>query len=137
MKIKKFREDVKLPKKSHEHDCGLDLFIPDAITIKPFETICVGTGLGFQIPEGFAGIFCPRSSISKKGLIIQTSITDPGYTGETHLIVTNCSPTTYHFEKDDRLCSLVCFSILNPILEEVEEFEKTERGEGGLGSSGK
>lgn len=132
MKISKFRDDVKMPTKSHELDCGLDMYLPDELTINPFETVCIGLGLGFEIPEGFAGIFCPRSSIAKKGIIIATSIVDPGYTGEVHLIATNCSSNTYKFAKNDRLCSIVCFNILNPTINPVND-----RGNGGLGSSGK
>lgn len=132
MKVVKFREDVKLPTKSHELDCGLDLFIPDNLTIRPFETVCIGLGLGFYIPEGFAGIFNPRSSIAKKGIIIHPAIIDPGYTGEVHLIATNCSGETYKFEKDSRLCSIVCYSILNSTINPEDN-----RGSNGLGSTGK
>lgn len=137
MNIKKFREDVILPTKSHDTDCGFDVYCPEEFDVEPFETKCVGLGIGFQVPEGFAGIFCPRSSISKKGIIIQTSITDPGYTGEVHLIVTNCSKNVFHVEKNMRLCSFNCLANLNATLKEVKEFEKSDRGENGLGSSGK
>lgn len=132
MKINKTIESVKLPTKSHELDCGLDLYLPEEINISPFETVCVGLGLSVEIPEGFAGILAPRSSIAKKGLICHTSIIDPGYKGEIHLIITNCSTSSYIFKKDDRLCSLVCYSILNPTINPEDN-----RGENGLGSSGK
>lgn len=137
MKIKLFHESVKLPTKSHTYDAGWDLYLPQAITIKPLETICVGFGVGFQIPKDYAGIFVPRSSIAKKGLIISPAIVDCGYTGETHLILTNCSNKAWRFEQGDRLCSLCVFKILGEKLEIVNEFEETERGDNGLGSSGK
>lgn len=136
MKIKLFNENAKIPTKSHEEDAGLDMYLCDDLVIEPFETKCVGLGIGFQIPEGYAGIFVPRSSTAKKGLIIQTSIVDRGYTGETHLIITNCSNQTFYFNKGDRVCSMVCFNILNPTLEITNELEVTERGANGLGSSG-
>lgn len=135
MKIKLFK-DVKLPTKSHQSDCGLDLYLPEDILINPFETIVIGLGIGIQIPEGFAGMIVPRSSTAKKGLICQTSIIDPGYNGEIHLIITNCSNDNFSFKKGDRLGSLIIYSILNPYLEEVKEFEKSERGERRFGSSG-
>lgn len=132
MKIIKFLNDAKIPSKSHELDCGLDLYLPHAVQLKPFETACIGLGLGFEIPEGFAGILVPRSSIAKKGLVVHPAIIDPGYKGEVHLIVTNCSGEFYHFDKWDRLCSLVCYSCLNPIVNPEDN-----RGADGLGSSGK
>lgn len=136
MKFKKFREDVKIPAKSHLPDVGLDLFMPDAFDIEPLETKTVGLGLGVAIPEGFAGMLVPRSSIAAKGLIIQTSIIDPDYTGEFHVIITNCSNKTQHIEHEQRLCSLVMFNALNARVEIIENFEQTDRGNDGLGSSG-
>lgn len=137
MKIKKFREDVILPQRKHETDGGLDCFMPKGFEIKPFETLCLGLGFGIEVPKGYATMFIPRSSIAKKGLIIQTSIVDCGYQGETHLLITNCSLETFKFEKNDRLCSMITYKYLEDELEEVEEFVgKTERGNKGLGSSG-
>lgn len=135
MKVKFFKE-VKLPTKSHQSDCGLDLYLPEDVYIEPQETLAIGLGIGIQVPEGFAGMIVPRSSTAKKGLICQTSIIDPGYNGEIHLIITNASKSSWSFKKGDRLGSLIIYSILNPYLEVVEEFEKSERGEGRFGSSG-
>ena len=137
MKIKLFNEHIKLPVKSHLPDVGLDIFMPEDITVRPHETVTFGLGIGVQIPEGFAGILVPRSSICAKGLVIQDAIIDPDYTGEIHGIVTNSSDVTKTLTKDQRVMSLVVMSVLNPRIEVVEEFEKTERGDSGLGSTGK
>lgn len=137
MKIKLLANDIKLPAKSHLPDSGLDIFMPCSFSIKPFETKTVGLKLIVSIPEGFAGMLVPRSSISEKGLIIQTAVIDPDYTGEIHLIVTNCSTNTYEIEKDQRICSLIVYSVLNARLDVVDKIEKTERGKHGLGSTGK
>lgn len=136
MKIKLFK-NVQLPKKSHLPDCGLDCFMPESFELKPLETKTIGLGIGIQVPEGFAGMLVPRSSIAEKGLIIQTSIIDPDYTGEIHLIITNCSNNIVKIEEKQRVCSLVIYNVLNVRLDVVNEFENTERGSHGLGSSGK
>ena len=106
MKIKIYNNDIQLPIKSHLPDSGLDLFIPKAIILHPLETITIGLGLGILIPEGYAGMLVPRSSIAMKGLIIQTAVIDPDYTGEIHLIITNCSNKLVGIEKNQRVCSL-------------------------------
>lgn len=137
MKIKLFNKNTPLPKKSHLPDAGTDLFLPNDFLIEPFETKTIGLGLGVAIPEGFVGMIIPRSSIAEKGLIIQTSAIDTDYTGEIHLIITNCSNNTYSFKKGDRVCSLVCLSILNFYIEVVDDLPKTERNKNGLGSTGK
>nr|DAG04014.1 MAG TPA: dCTP deaminase dUTPase [Myoviridae sp. ctbEa13] len=137
MKIKLFQKDTKLPVKSHLPDSGFDIFMPCDLKLKALQTKTVGLNIGVMIPEGHAGMLVPRSSIAEKGLLIQTSIIDPDYTGEIHLIVTNCSFKTAKIKKGDRVCSLVAYSVLNPYLEIVEEFQKTDRGAKGLGSTGK
>ena len=136
MKIKLFK-NVQLPKKSHLPDCGLDCFIPESFELQPLETKTIGLGIGIQVPEGFAGMLVPRSSIAERGLVIQTSIIDPDYTGEIHLIITNCSNNVAKIEENQRVCSLVIYNVLNVRLDVVYDFEITERGNNGLGSSGK
>ena len=136
MKIKLF-DNIQLPKKSHLPDSVLDCFMPKSFSLKPFETKTIGLGFGIQVPEGFAGMLVPRSSIAEQGLIIQTSIIDPDYTGEIHLIITNCNDRIVNIDKNQRVCSLVIYNVLNVRLDMVYEFEKTERGSNGLGSSGK
>lgn len=136
MKIK-LMKDVQLPKKSHLHDSGLDCFMPESFELKPLETKTIDLGIGIQVPEGFAGMLVPRSSIAEKGLLVQTSIIDPDYTGEIHLIITNCSNNNVVIEKNQRVCSLVVYSVLNVRLDVVYDFEHTDRGSNGLGSTGK
>lgn len=137
MKIKLMNNDIQLPKKSHLPDSGLDVFLPVDVVLEPLETKVVGLGIAIAVPEGFAGILVPRSSIAATGLIIQTSIIDPDYTGEIHLIITNCSKKKVVLKKGNRVCSICCFSVLNPYLEVVESLPNTTRGANGLGSSGK
>ena len=132
MKIIKLREDAIIPTKSHELDCGMDLYLLKGLVMAPFETVCVDTGLSFEIPEGYAGVLVPRSSIAKQGIIIHPAIIDPGYKGEVHIIATNCSNQLKEFGAGNRLCSLVCYNILNPTINPEDN-----RGTGGLGSSGK
>lgn len=137
MKIKLLKDGMKIPAKSHLPDCGLDIFMPESFDIKPLETKTIGLKMAIAIPEGHAGILVPRSSIAEKGLLIQTSIIDPDYVGEIHLIVTNCSNETQHVDEGQRLCSIVAFSVLNPYIEIVDHLESTTRGTKGLGSTGK
>ena len=136
MKVKRFKKTTRMPVKSHLPDVGLDIFTPKEFWIRPLETITVGLELAVSIPEGFAGMLVPRSSITERGLIIQTAVIDPDYTGEIHLIVTNCSNDVQHIEEGQRVCSLVVYSVLNARIEEVEEMTETERNTKGLGSSG-
>lgn len=136
MKVKRFKKTTRMPVKSHLPDVGLDIFTPKEFWLRPLETITVGLELAVSIPEGFAGMLVPRSSITERGMIVQTAVIDPDYTGEIHLIITNCSNNVQHIEEGQRVCSLVVYSVLNARIEEVEEMSETERNTKGLGSSG-
>lgn len=134
--FKKFKE-VKTPTRAYANDAGLDIYLPEDLDIKPFETVCVGLGLGFELDNDTCALLMPRSSMAKKGLIIHDAIIDSNYRGEIHLIATNCSGSYLHFKKDDRVCSLAIFNIETPILIEREELTSSERNSNGLGSSGR
>lgn len=136
MKVKRFKKTTRMPVKSHLPDVGLDIFTPKEFWLRPLETITLGLELAVSIPEGFAGMLVPRSSITERGMIVQTAVIDPDYTGEIHLIITNCSNNVQHIEEGQRVCSLVVYSVLNARIEEVEEMAETERNTKGLGSSG-
>ena len=136
MKVKRFKKTTRMPVKSHLPDVGLDIFTPKEFWLRPLETITVGLELAVSIPEGFAGMLVPRSSITERGMIVQTAVIDPDYTGEIHLIITNCSNNIQHIEEGQRVCSLVVYSVLNARIEEVEEMTETERNTKGLGSTG-
>ena len=136
MKVKRFKKTTRMPVKSHLPDVGLDIFTPKEFWLRPLETITIGLELAVSIPEGFAGMLVPRSSITERGMIVQTAVIDPDYTGEIHLIITNCSNNIQHIEEGQRVCSLVVYSVLNARIEDVEEMPETERNTKGLGSSG-
>lgn len=139
MKInyKKFGNLYQIPSKTHKEDSGMDVYLSNNVTIRPFETACIGLNFGLEVPIGYTGYFVPRSSISKKGLIVHNALVDPGYTGEVHLIITNCSSETYSFDTGDRLGSLIIIPVLEIEWEEKVELNQSERGEKGFGSSGK
>lgn len=137
IKVKKFDKEAIIPTRAHSSDGGYDMYLLEDLTIKPLETVCVGFGVGFDIPLSYAGIFVPRSSMAKKGIVIGPAIVDAGYKGEVHLIATNCSKKKLKFQKGDRLCSLCIFKIITPKLEEVNDLGKSDRGSKGLGSTGK
>ena len=100
-----------------------------------------GTGLAIQIPEGHVGLVFPRSSISKKDLILSNSVgvIDCGYTGEImfkfkRTLVGDSLANIY--EIGDRIGQIIIIPIPRIEFEEVSELEQTERGQGGYGSTG-
>lgn len=86
VKIKKLTENAVIPKYSLEGDAGLDLTATSK-KYDEFGNVHYGTGLAFEIPEGFVGLLFPRSSNSKKDLILSNSVgvIDSNFRGEVSL----------------------------------------------------
>ena len=82
VRIKRLHENAKMPFRKHEADAGFDLYA----TTKDLEggNIVYGTGLAFEIPNGYVGLVFPRSSIANKTITLSNSVgvIDASYRGE-------------------------------------------------------
>lgn len=136
MKIKLLEHGI-MPKKGRPGDAAWDVYLPTDIEIKPHSTTIVDLGICVEIPSGYAGQLVIRSSISKKGILIQPPLIDSNYRGEIHLIAFNMSNELFTANKNERLCSLMVFPVYNEELEQVEELSESNRGSNWSGSSGK
>lgn len=139
VKIKKLVEGAIIPKYAKIGDAGMDL----TATSKWYDddnNVCYGTGIAMEIPKGYVGLVFPRSSNAKQDLILSNSVgvIDSGYRGEITFKFKLVEDR--HLAKDynvgDRVGQIIIMPY--PIIEfvEVEELTKTERGDGGYGSSG-
>ena len=82
IRYKRLTEDAKQPYKKHEWDAGFDLA---AVSKKETEDyIQYGTGVAFEIPNGYVGFIVPRSSVTDMDLLLKNSIgiIDAPYRGE-------------------------------------------------------
>lgn len=144
VKVKKLHKDAVIPTYAKLGDAGLDLTAISKEYEKRStgdEIITYGTGLAFEIPEGYVGLLFSRSSVSKTSLI-QTNcvgVIDSGYRGEVKIkfrIDANVRPTqTSTYSEGDRVCQLLIVPYPVIELEETEQLTNTERGEGGFGST--
>lgn len=139
IKVKRFMHNALLPKIGSEDAAGIDFYQPESVVIEPHQTQYVTLGLAMEIPKGYMLMLAPRSSMSKTPLVIPNSfgVIDADYRGEIKGIFKNTSDDEYLIQKGDRLLQgiLVPVGALN--LLEVDELAETERGSGGIGSTGK
>lgn len=99
----------------------------------------IGTGLRFQVPQGYELQLRPRSGLAlKKGISLTNSpaTIDADYTGEVKVIIENRGHEPFIVEHNDRICQGVINKVPQANFEVVEELDETERGSGGFGSSG-
>ena len=72
IKVKKINDNVILPTYETSSSAGMDIraFLPNGkVSISPKETKLIGTGLFFEIPNGFAVQIRPRSGLAVKKFI--------------------------------------------------------------------
>lgn len=109
--------------------------------IRPGETVLVDTGLKVYIADpNYAGYILPRSGLGHKNGIVLGNLVgliDADYQGSLKMSIWNRSDQTFCVQPFERLAQYVVTPVVHPEFVEVTEFEATDRGEGGFGSSGK
>ena len=135
--------DVKLsgnaymPVRAHEPDAGADLFSPVAVTVYPGESVVIDTGVHMAIPYGYAGFIKSKSGLNVKHGILSEGVVDAGYTGSIRVKLYNHGHEAFTVEKGHKISQIVILPVLLCGFGEVESLDQTERGDGGLGSTGK
>lgn len=126
----------RMPTRAHDTDAGLDFYAPRDMYINPGGSDSVNTGVHIAIPEGFYGTFAPRSGYLFEDKITTYGVVDAGYTGCVKIILFNTTAQPVFFKKGSKIAQLIITPCLIDDLELVSEFEKTDRGDKGFGSSG-
>lgn len=132
-----------LPAYATEGSAGLDLraCLDEALTIAPGETHLVPTGLAIHIGDpNLAATILPRSGLGHKhGIVLGNlvGLIDSDYQGQLMVSVWNRGDTTFTIEPGDRIAQLVFLPVVQAQFNIVEDFNSTERGEGGFGHSGR
>jgi dUTP pyrophosphatase len=110
------------------------------IILKPFERCIIPTGLYVELPVGLEAQLRPRSGLAiKKGLTLVNCIgtIDSDYRGEIGVLMINLSTLPQTINPSERICQMVVAPYIQVTLEPAELLSKTDRGEGGMGSTGK
>lgn len=131
-----------LPAYATDGSSGMDLRanLEKEITFKPMERHLVPTGLFIELPYGYEAQVRPRSGLAlKQGLTCLNSpgTVDSDYRGELKVILINLSSEEQVIHPGDRIAQMVFQKVEHVLLEEAENLNKTNRGHGGFGHSGK
>jgi len=137
IKVKKLKENAKLPTYHHPGDVGMDMYSMETVTMKPGEHYRFWHGFALEFPSGFAAVVKDKSSISKAGLHTMGGVFDAGYRGEYNTLLVNLSDKPYTFEEGDKVAQLVITPVEIVEIEEVKELSESARGEGKFGSTGR
>ena len=153
----KLDEGAKMPTRAHRADAGLDLYTPHDVEVPSLKEFAqtaadeifdfcfeteppsaeVDTGVHVKIPYGFFGDIRSKSGLLFKNSIITDGTIDSGYTGSIKVKLINLGTKTVGFKAGDKIAQMVITRCELPEIFEVNEFEKTERGDNGFGSTGR
>lgn len=132
----------RLPQYGTPLSAGMDLRanIDSPIVLHPMERVIVPTGLYVALPEGFEAQIRPRSGLAAKyGITVLNSpgTIDADYRGEIGVILVNLGNEPFTVNDGERICQMVIARHETVEWSVVESLDKTERGEGGFGHTGK
>lgn len=130
-----------LPSYATKASAGADLkaVLDDPLELGPLERKIVPTGLKIALPEGYEAQVRPRSGLaSKHGITVLNApgTIDADYRGEIGVILVNLSNTAFTIHPGERIAQLVVAKFEQIDWLPTQQLSKTERGEGGFGSTG-
>lgn len=142
-------------------------FNEEAICIEPHTTKMIPTGLSSIIPDGYAIILKDRGSTGSKGIPTACGVIDSNFRGEWFVALHNdtnnniiihkkdiskerivelfpfvsCNPETIYYPYEKAITQAILIADIDSEIEEIDnetvENDKTNRGKGIIGSSGK
>lgn len=139
----KLTRGVKLPAYQTHGASGLDLSYPgdETIELRPMQIKLIQTGVSIAIPGGYEGQVRPRSGLSIRHgvtLVNTPGTIDADYRGEIGVALINLGDTVYRIQPGERVAQLVIAPVAYvQSFTVVNELEKTSRGSGGYGSTGR
>jgi dUTP pyrophosphatase len=135
-------EEFPLPEYATVGSAGLDLraCVDAPLTIQPGVTELIPTGLAMHLADAtLAATILPRSGLGHKhGIVLGNlvGLIDSDYQGPLMVSCWNRGDVEYIIQPGERIAQLVILPILKAEFNIVKEFNESERGEGGFGSSG-
>ena len=142
--VKLCRKGAMLPEVT-EGNAGIDLRVltangEESVEIVPNGTYTFYTGIKMDIPEGYYIEVVPRSStgIKKTLRLMNTSaVLDSSWKGETLVAIHNFGQKPVTVLNNERLCQMILHKVEPVRIEEVDDVGDSERGEKGIGSTGR
>ncbi|HIW06351.1 MAG TPA: dUTP diphosphatase [Candidatus Ignatzschineria merdigallinarum] len=132
-----------LPSYATEGSAGLDLraMLTEDLVIKAGETAFVKTGIAIYLKDPrYAAMILPRSGLGvKHGIVLGNlvGLIDADYQGELMVSLWNRSKEDFTLQVGERMAQMVIVPVMQATFNQVEDFEASERGEGGFGHTGR
>ncbi|MFP2769132.1 dUTP diphosphatase [Oceanisphaera sp. KMM 10153] len=135
--------DFPLPAYATPGSAGLDLraCLDAPLELAPGETQLLPTGIAIHIADpGLCATILPRSGLGHKhGIVLGNlvGLIDSDYQGQLMVSCWNRGAEHFTIQPGERIAQLVILPVVQAQFTLVNEFDQSERGEGGFGSSGR
>ena len=132
-----------LPAYATAGSAGLDLraCLDGPTTLAPGETLLISTGLALHIADpSLAAVVLPRSGLGHRhGIVLGNlvGLIDSDYQGPLMVSCWNRGHEAFTVQPLDRIAQLVIVPVVRAQFRVVDEFERSDRGNGGFGSTGR
>lgn len=135
--------DFPLPAYATPGSAGLDLraCLDAPLELAPGDTTLIPTGIAIHIQDpGLCATILPRSGLGHKhGIVLGNlvGLIDSDYQGQLMVSCWNRGKDHFTIQPGERIAQLVFLPVVQAQFTVVDEFDQSERGEGGFGSSGR
>lgn len=139
----KIGREIPLPQFATAGSAAMDLraCIDAPITLSSGERAVVPTGLALALPSAdYVALLFARSGLGiKQGICLSNGVgvIDSDYRGEICVGLVNLSAESYTVYSGDRIAQLMIVPVVQPTVCFAGELDETDRGSGGLGSTGR
>lgn len=140
---KRLGNEIPMPHYATDGSAGIDLraCLDDPLVIAPGETHLIPTGMAIHIADPqLAAVILPRSGLGHKhGIVLGNlvGLIDSDYQGQLFVSCWNRGQADFTIEIAERIAQLVFVPVVQAGFDIVDEFDQSDRGEGGFGHSGR
>lgn len=139
---KRIGNEFELPSYATSGSAGVDLraCLDEKLCIAPGQTVLIPTGLAIHMADpNLAATILPRSGLGHKhGIVLGNlvGLIDSDYQGELKISCWNRGQDHFTIEPGDRIAQLVFLPVVQVNFDVVDDFNQSDRGEGGFGHTG-
>ncbi|MBN1976479.1 MAG: dUTP diphosphatase [Anaerolineae bacterium] len=134
-------EGLSLPTYATPGSAGMDVCaaVGESLVLEPGQRCLVPTGLRIALPPGYEAQIRPRSGLAiREGITVANApgTVDSDYRGEVRVGLVNLGGAPYTIRRGDRIAQMVVAPVTRVAWRPVASLDDTERGAGGVGSTG-
>lgn len=136
----KFEPDAIAPQYMSKGAAAVDLYAAVAGYLVPGQRLAASVGIGVEIPTGWEGQIRPRSGSAIRdglGVINSPGTIDSDFRGEVMVLLVNLGNQLITWERGERIAQMVIAPAVQAEFVQVKSLSDTNRGSGGLGSTGR